>query len=180
MVTDERRLTERGVDARVGGVNRFRPRSDPDEALNVLTEAVERVEVMWERSREASPAPLSASQLRAMFVLERFACLNLRALTEELDSTPPSVSRLCDRLEAVGFLDRSLSPNSRREVELRLSDRGRTYLSDLRKRRREHVRGLIEAMPAAARAAMVEGLLALRETALEQDSPREDQGTQSA
>ncbi len=161
-------------------MNRFRPRSDPDEALNVLNEVVERIEVMWERSREASPAPLSASQLRAMFVLERFTRMNLRALTEELDSTPPSVSRLCDRLEAVGFLDRSLSPSSRREVELRLSERGQAYLSDLRKRRREHVRGLIEAMPASARTAMVEGLLALRETAAEHDAPHENPGTQSA
>ena len=161
-------------------MNRFRPRSDPDEALNVLTGVVERVEVMWERSREASPAPLSASQLRAMCVLDRFTRINLRGLTEEWNSTPPSVSRLCDRLEAVGFLERSLSPSSRREVELRLSERGRAYLADLRERRREHVRGLIEAMPASARAAMVEGLRALHETAAAQDSPREDPGTQSA
>ncbi|CCH32610.1 MarR family transcriptional regulator [Actinosynnema sp. NPDC047251] len=161
-------------------MNRFRAHSDPDDALDVLTEVVERIEVMWERSRGASPAPLSASQLRAMFVLERFPQMNLRALTEQLDSTPPSVSRLCDRLEAVGFLDRSLSPNSRREVELRLSERGRTYLSDLRSRRREHVRGLIEAMPASARTALVEGLLALRDTAVVPDAPRQEPGTQSA
>ncbi|WP_447002133.1 MarR family transcriptional regulator [Saccharothrix isguenensis] len=164
----------------MGSVNRFRPRSDPDEALNVLTEVFERIEVMWERSREVSSAPLSASQLRAMFVLERLTCMNLRTLTEELDSTPPSMSRLCDRLEAVGFLERSLSPNSRREVELRLSERGRVYLSDLRKRRREHVRGLIEAMPVSARTAMTDGLIALRETAAAQDTPHEESGTQSA
>ncbi|WP_106619333.1 MarR family winged helix-turn-helix transcriptional regulator [Saccharothrix carnea] len=167
-------------------MNRFRPRPDPDEVLHVLTEVVERIEVLWERSREASPAPLSASQLRAMFVLERVESLNLRALGEALDSTPPSVSRLCDRLQAVGFLERSLSPNSRREVDLRLTERGRTYLADLRARRNEHLRGLVEALPASSRSAMVEGLTRLRDAAEDENArggqvrPDEGRGTQSA
>ncbi|MER7112480.1 MarR family transcriptional regulator [Streptomyces sp. NPDC000229] len=49
----------------------------------------------------------------------------MRGLGEVLGSTPSSVSRMCDRLEALWFVARSPSSASRREVELRLTGRGR-------------------------------------------------------
>ena len=118
---------------------------------------------MWERSKDVSTAPLSVSQLRVMFVLETSEGANLRALGEALDAAPSSVSRLCDRLQAVGFLERSLSATSRREVELALSERGRTYLRDLRERRREHLRVAVDALPASARSSLATGLRQLRD-----------------
>lgn len=164
-------------------VNRIRSHPSPDELLHVLTEVVEQVEVMWERSRSASPAPLSVSQLRAMFVLEGAECMNLRDLAAALNSTPPSVSRLCDRLQAVGFLERSSSSVSRREVELRLSDRGRHYLTDLRARRRAHLRDVIEGLPASTRSQLTEGLTRLRDTAVHHNrlpDGEDETGTRSA
>lgn len=151
-------------------VNRIRQHRSSDEVLHVLTEVVEHLEVLWERSREVSPAPLSASQLRAMFVLDRGEGMNLRALTEALDSTPSSMSRLCDRLQAVGFLERLPSTTSRREVVLRLSERGSVYLRGLRERRKEHLRGLVDVLPAAALAALVEGLTPLRDAVVERQA----------
>jgi DNA-binding MarR family transcriptional regulator len=147
----------------VEDVKRIRPHPSPDEVLHALTSVAEHLEVLWERSREVSAAPLSVSQLRAMFVLERAEPMNLRSLGEALDSSPPSVSRLCDRLQAVGHVERSTSAASRREVELRLSERGRAYLRDLRDRRKEHLRRLIESMPESARTALFEGLAAFQE-----------------
>lgn len=152
-------------------VNRFRSHQDPDELLHVLTELVEQVEVMWERSRSASPAPLSASQLRAMFVLETAERTNLRDLAAALNSTPPSVSRLCDRLQAVGFLERASSTVSRREVELRLSDRGRQYLTELRDRRKAHLADVIETLPPATRSRVTDGLAQLRDAAVNHNHP---------
>ncbi|WP_237047734.1 MarR family winged helix-turn-helix transcriptional regulator [Lentzea guizhouensis] len=150
--------------------------------LLVLTQVVEQVEVMWERSKDVSPAPLSVSQLRVLFVLERSEGANLRALGEALDAAPSSVSRLCDRLQAVGFLERGLSATSRREVELTLSERGRAYLAELRERRREHLRDVVGTLPAAARSTLVTGLRQLRDAApvvhrLDDDG---EPGTQSA
>lgn len=164
-------------------MNRIRSHPSPDELLHVLTDVVEQVEVMWERSREASPAPLSVSQLRAMFVLEGAECLNLRDLAAALNSTPPSVSRLCDRLQAVGFLERASSSVSRREVELRLSDRGRHYLTELRERRRAHLRDVIEALPASTRSQLTDGLARLRDVATDHNRllrDEDDAGTRSA
>ncbi|MFF1613989.1 MarR family transcriptional regulator [Amycolatopsis sp. NPDC058278] len=120
------------------------------------------LEAVLEGERDVSPRPLSVSQLRAVVALDRHDGVNLRQLAEQLGSTPPLVSRLCDRLEAVGFLERLPSARSRRELVLRLSDRGRAYLQDLRARRRDRVQALLAKMSPAGRAALEAGLLEYR------------------
>ncbi|NUR40376.1 MAG: MarR family transcriptional regulator [Streptomyces sp.] len=117
--------------------------------------AAELLEVLWGR---ASTAPASASQLRVLFVLEHHDGINLRTLADHLASTPPSTSRLCDRLQAAGFVERVVSPANRREVRLHLSGRGRAFLVDLRARREQALRAVLDQMPAAKRTALTEGL----------------------
>lgn len=91
----------------------------------MTSQASELLEVLWGR---ASTAPVSASQLRVLFILEHHEGINLRTLADSLGSTPPSTSRLCDRLQAVGFVERRTSAGSRRELELFLSRRGSAFL----------------------------------------------------
>lgn len=93
----------------------FRRRPEPDEVARVTTTAAELLEVVWGR---ASTAPTSASQLRVLHILEHQDGINLRTLAECLASTPPSTSRLCDRLQAAGFVERVVAAEDRREVRL--------------------------------------------------------------
>ncbi|MGX7827960.1 MarR family winged helix-turn-helix transcriptional regulator [Actinokineospora sp. 24-640] len=144
-------------------MTRFRAHAPPAEVARVLGEVAELLEARWDRVPDLSPSPLSPSQLRAMFVLERAAGSNLTALAEALDVTPPSMSRLCDRLQAAGYIERTQSPSSRREVDLRLSERGHAYLDVLRGKRQESLREAIEALPGDARVALLDGLLPLRD-----------------
>jgi DNA-binding MarR family transcriptional regulator len=138
-------------------VDRSREQAGPDGTTAVASLA--RIfESVVEGAWDVSPRPLSVSQLRAVVALDRHDGVNLRQLAEQLGSTPPLVSRLCDRLEAVGFLERLPSSRSRRELTLRLSDRGRAYLRDLRARRREGVEALLAKMSPAGRAALEAGL----------------------
>ncbi|WP_433545042.1 MarR family winged helix-turn-helix transcriptional regulator [Streptomyces sp. CA-294286] len=117
------------------------------------------LEVLWERGRDAvSAAPVSTSQLRVMHILERDEGINLRTLGTVLGAAPPSVSRLCDRLEALGYVKRTASAVSRREVELRLTVPGRAYLRDLRARREEALVAAVATMSPGAREALVHGL----------------------
>ena len=124
--------------------------------------AAELLEVVWGR---ASTAPVSSSQLRVLFILEHNEGINLRTLADALGSTPPSVSRLCDRLQAVGFVERAPSSSSRRELQLHLSGRGREFLRDLRTRREGELRAVIAQMPASKRAALLDGLESFCDTA---------------
>ncbi|QKW18077.1 MarR family transcriptional regulator [Kitasatospora sp. NA04385] len=130
----------------------------PDDAAQTASSVMELLEILWGGGRDLATAPLSASQLRVMYVLERHDGINLRTLTEALDSTPSSASRLCDRLEAVGFLDRAPSTTSRRELELRLSGRGLAFLAELRSRRERQIEAALGGMSAADRKALVRGL----------------------
>ncbi|MCS0603023.1 MarR family transcriptional regulator [Streptomyces sp. LP11] len=136
-------------------VTAFHRRPEPDEIARVTSTAAELLEVLWGR---ASTAPASASQLRLLHILEHHDGINMRTLAESLASTPPATSRLFDRLQAIGFVDRESSPEDRREVRLRLSVRGRAFLADLRARREAELRAVLDLMPAAKRAALAEGL----------------------
>ncbi|MET7640929.1 MarR family transcriptional regulator [Streptomyces sp. NPDC005438] len=141
------------------------------EAAETASEVIELLEVLWERGREAvSDVPVSASQLRVLYCLDRGEGMNLRTLGELLGSTPSSASRLCDRLEALGFLERVPSQVSRRELELHLTRQGRRYLRDLRALREETLTATLAGMPPKARAALYDGLASFRD-AVESDAP---------
>ncbi|MFI2781289.1 MarR family winged helix-turn-helix transcriptional regulator [Streptomyces sp. ALB3] len=136
------------------------------DAAREGSEFVELLEVLWEHGREAVPTgPVSPSQLRVLYTLDRADGINLRMLAEALGSASPSVSRLCDRLQATGFVERAPSPVSRRELELRLTSHGKAYLVDLRMRREKVLMSTIDAMPAKARRSLLEGLRGFRNAA---------------
>ncbi len=130
-----------------------------------MADTAELLEILFERARDASPRPLSVSQVRAVVALDRYEGLNLRTLAELLGSTPPLASRLCDRLEAVGFIERLPHSQNRRELALRLSDSGRAYLQDLRARRRESLHTVLAALTTEERDALTSGLRAFRAAA---------------
>lgn len=130
--------------------------------------ASELLEVLWGRGQEAAPAgTVSPSQLRALLVIEQQEGSNLRSLGEALGSRAPSVSRLCDRMEAMGLVQRHPSPTSRREVELRLTARGRLLLEEYRAIRTRELAAVLERMQPAEVAALAEGLAAFRTAASE-------------
>ncbi|GAA3484674.1 MarR family winged helix-turn-helix transcriptional regulator [Streptomyces yanii] len=130
--------------------------------------ASELLEVLWSRGQEsAALGTVSPSQLRALLVIEQQEGSNLRSLGEALGSRAPSVSRLCDRMEAMGLIRREPSATSRREVELRLTKQGRTLLEEYRAIRTREFAAVLGRMPPAAVAALAEGLAAFNTAAAE-------------
>ncbi|KOG51250.1 MarR family transcriptional regulator [Streptomyces griseoflavus] len=128
--------------------------------------ASELLEVLWGRGQEtARSAQVSPSQLRALLVIEDHEGTNLRALADALGSRPPAVSRLCDRLEAMGLAERCPSATSRREVELRLSLRGRAFLKEYRAARKSEVAAILARMDPAQVADLASGLAAFHRAA---------------
>jgi len=122
----------------------------------------ELLELLWSR---VPTHPVSSSQLPVLFILERNDGINLRTLAEALDSTPSSVSRLCDRLQALGFIERAPATTSRRELRLHLNGRSRTFLADLRARRESELHNVLHRMPPGKRSAFLEGLDAFLDSA---------------
>jgi DNA-binding MarR family transcriptional regulator len=112
---------------------------------------------VWGRAHHVPVAPVPATQLRVLFIVERLGAVNVGGLATELEASPPSASRLCDRLQAAGLLVRDPGP-SRREISVRLSRDGQALLDDVRMARRDRLARTLAAMSPSARTALLTGL----------------------
>ncbi|MET7290268.1 MarR family transcriptional regulator [Streptomyces sp. NPDC005573] len=145
------------------------PADDAGAGALEIADAVERLVGLWSLPAQEAAARLSVHQLRALRALETAPETNLTGLADRLDIQPPAASRLCDRLEAAGMLERTLHPRTRREVRLRLTSRGRRVLDDVARLRIQALAGVLASMEPADRSALVRGMKAF---ASAQDEPR--------
>src|SRR6201996_3163830 len=127
-----------------------------------IEEAASFLAAIW--NRETAELPTSTAQLHVLLIVERHRDINLSGLAAQLGALVSSASRLCDRLEAAGFLHRGPG-TSRRGVLLRLSPEGRDLLDRLRRQRREDLTRVLARMPPAARTALATGLAQFRTAA---------------
>jgi DNA-binding MarR family transcriptional regulator len=137
-------------------------REPPGPLVAAIEEAASFLATIW--TRETEDLPTSATQLHVLLIVERHRDINLSGLATQLGALVSSASRLCDRLEAAGFLDR-VHGTSRRAVMLRLSPEGRALLDRLRRQRREDLARVLARMPPAARTALATGLSQFRAAA---------------
>ncbi|MGY6019719.1 MarR family winged helix-turn-helix transcriptional regulator [Streptomyces spinosirectus] len=148
-----------GADDRAEGLG-----DDPSADAREIADAVERLANLWSVAAQEAAVRLSLHQLRALRALEAAPELNLTGLAERLDIGLPTASRLCNRLEAAGMLERTLHPGNRREVQLNLTGQGRRVLKDVAGRRTQALTGLLAAMAPADRSALVSGMKAVLST----------------
>jgi DNA-binding MarR family transcriptional regulator len=136
------------------------PGDDPLPVALEVADAVDGLANLWSVAAQGASLRLSPHQLRALRVLEAEPGLNLTTLAETMDIGPPTASRLCDRLEAAGLLERLLHPHRRREVQLVLTGRGRQVLKEVAARRSQALAAVLAAMEPGERAALRRGLRA--------------------
>lgn len=147
-----------------GAQPRERPGVPPEDGAGLaeLAAAIEQVAgdlaEVWGRPHQPPANPIPATQLRVLFILARRVGVNVSGLAAELGASLPSTSRLCDRLEAGGLLVRDPGQN-RREITVRVSRDGLELLESLRRLRREELGRALSVMPAAARGALLTGLV---------------------
>ncbi|WP_320781824.1 MarR family winged helix-turn-helix transcriptional regulator [Streptomyces sp. CRN 30] len=131
---------------------------DPNLIARDIAGAVDSLTTLWSLAAQGAVLRLSLHQLRALRVLEAAPGINLTALSQRLEIGAPTASRLCDRLEAAGLLERESHPRRRREVQLRLSPHGRRVLGDVAERRAQALAAALAMMAPADRAALRRGL----------------------
>ncbi|MFC5902695.1 MarR family winged helix-turn-helix transcriptional regulator [Streptomyces zhihengii] len=150
------------------------PSTTGDETSQSAGFITELLDVLWEHARNSAShatAPMSTSQLRLLYVIDRDDGIRMRKACTLLASSPSNVSRLCDRLQAMGFLERRPCPGSRREITLQLTDAGKTHLRGIREKRDTMLHRAIGNLSPTERRALGEGLAAL---AVQLDFPGED------
>ncbi|WP_053852546.1 MarR family winged helix-turn-helix transcriptional regulator [Streptomyces sp. NRRL B-24085] len=150
------------------------PGDDPLSVALEVADAVDGLTNLWSVAAQGASLRLSPHQLRALRILESEPGLNLTTLAESMDIGPPTASRLCDRLEAAGLLERLLHPHRRREVQLVLTGRGRQVLNEVAARRSQALAAVLAAMSPGERAALSGGLRAF--LGAQDDSDKEGDG----
>jgi DNA-binding MarR family transcriptional regulator len=124
----------------------------PHDFDRQLLDAVENLVPLWFSAVEDGSPRLSPRQILALRAVRRRPELNLTALAEQLAVGLPTASRLCDRLEAAGLLQRHVRFDDRREVHLVVTERGHGFLADLTERLSARLNDALAAMAAAERA----------------------------
>jgi len=142
--------------------------AQPPDDLHDLAVAIESAAAglvgTWLAAADSAQTAVSAAQLRALSAVERRPGLSVAQLATELGTIPSWASRLCDRLEADGYVERRASSAGRRQLQLHLCRDGHRLLAAIHERRREALRAALAAMTAAERASLLAGLLAFDRT----------------
>ncbi|MEU3724048.1 MarR family transcriptional regulator [Streptomyces sp. NPDC031705] len=156
-------------------MDRAQPSHDPlDEASREVVDAAEALVDCWNRAGQNSAPRLSALQVRALVAVRRVPGANLSRLAEMVGASVPAASRLCDRLEAAGFLRRDRAAADRREIGLSLTKDGADALLSLSERRAEDLRDVLQHMPDEERDALLAGLRAFTRASHPPDSAPPD------
>jgi DNA-binding MarR family transcriptional regulator len=108
-------------------------------------------------------AHVSPTQLRVLTLLGANSAMNVNGLAESLSVNASSASRLCDRLEALGLLERSAHPHDRREVKLQLTAEAYGLLETLTAHRRRALASVLAGMPEPSRRELVRSMSAFAE-----------------
>ncbi|RLV04276.1 MarR family transcriptional regulator [Streptomyces griseocarneus] len=110
---------------------------------------------------------LTLPQLRALVVLEDNGPLKLVSPAGMLDVNPSTAMRMTDRLEAAGLAARKVNPTNRREVTVRLTEKGSSLVGEVLTRRQAEVDTLVSRLAPHERAGLLPGLRAVAAAAEE-------------
>jgi len=108
------------------------------------------------------------AQLKSLFLINIKGCINVRELAQELGVTPGNVTSIVDRLVGQGLAERSESPDDRRMVLLRITDKGRETITEIQETQHDHMKRFLERMAVEDISALYQGINAFI-TAMSQD-----------
>jgi DNA-binding MarR family transcriptional regulator len=130
-----------------------------------IDEAADALVALLDPARFGDLIQVSPTQLRVLTLLHTDPAIIVNGLAHALLVNASSASRLCDRLEAMGFLRRQSDPHDRREVRLQLTPAGHELLAHWRRHRREALLSVLTKMPTGARQDLMRSLRAFSSAA---------------
>jgi len=143
--------------------------SAPEESFDDITDAVvaaSRVLVaVAARSLSAVNTDVTLPQYRTLVVLASRGPQPLGYLAEQLDVSPSTATRMCDRLVRKGLIERRPSKSSRREIEVKIAPAGREIVDRVTRRRRREIASILRSVPDDHRKRLAEALNAFSDAA---------------
>lgn len=139
--------------------------ADPDGLAELAAEVEAAARTLLTLSARASldlPGSVSLIQVRALAAVEEAGSCSLGTLANALLISVSSASRLVDRVTELGLLDRQQSKTSRRELDLRVTPRGKRLLRRHEAARRAVFAETLVDVPIADAKALLRGLRAVQ------------------
>jgi DNA-binding MarR family transcriptional regulator len=135
-----------------------------DESLDAITDALltasRLLVAISARSIALVDDTISIPQFRTLVILSNEGPINLATLAGLLDVQPSTTGRMVDRLVSAGLIDRQPHPNSRRELVVDLTPRGRKVVQKVTASRRNELARVVEKMPVRQRRGLLRALSA--------------------
>ncbi len=130
-----------------------RPATSGDRDGQALAEQVETVLAasrvlvgISARSIAAVEDVVPVTQFRLLVIIDSRGPMGLQALAEAMGVHPSNATRACDRLVAMGLLDRRDNPDDRRQLALELTPAGRKLINTVMTRRRNSIEQILQRM----------------------------------
>jgi len=114
------------------------------------------------RSLADAGEEVTLTQYRSLVVLASRGPQGVAALAEALGVTPPTASRLCERLVRKGLVRRRTDRHDRRQVRIALTESGSALIDTVTARRRDEIADLLASIPPEVQQSVV---MALRQLA---------------
>jgi DNA-binding MarR family transcriptional regulator len=136
------------------------PADDAQEVVGALLSASRLLVAMAARSVAAVEENLTLPQYRMLVVLDAQGPRSLARLAQALEVNSSTAMRMVDRLAAAGMAEKIPSPDSRREVVLRLTAAGHAVVEKVTERRVDAITRTVQAIPADQREHLITALRA--------------------
>jgi DNA-binding MarR family transcriptional regulator len=106
------------------------------------------------RSVASALEVVTLPQFRVLVLLSSGGPTRVGTLAEQVGAVPSTFSRSVDRMVAGGWVERSLREDNRREIILDLTSDGRRLVDSVTERRRREIRGILDSLSEADKAAV--------------------------
>jgi DNA-binding MarR family transcriptional regulator len=117
------------------------------------------------RSLADAGEDVTLTQYRSLVILASRGPQNIAELAQTVAVTPPTASRLCDRLIKKGLVRRRTDRHDRRQVQIALTQMGRDLVDAVTDRRRQEIAEILAAVPARTQHSVIVALRQLAEAA---------------
>jgi DNA-binding MarR family transcriptional regulator len=110
------------------------------------------------RSLVGALQEVSIPQFRILVVLTSGGPTRVGTLAERMNALPSTFTRAIDRMVDGGWVERTTSPDSRREVLIRITPQGRAIVDEVTERRRAELSKILLRLSPEEQAAVQSGL----------------------
>jgi DNA-binding MarR family transcriptional regulator len=141
------------------------PTAEADSVLDAVLTASRALVAMAARSLSDAGEEVTLTQYRSLVVLASRGSQGVASLAEAVAVTPPTASRLVDRLIRKGLVRRRTDRHDRRQVRIELTEEGRDLVHLVTERRRREIAGLLTRIPHDVQQSMAAGLRQLADAA---------------